>query len=183
MHDLAFMAATEWAKAQAGNHHDPCEFGQRVAQVEFFCLHELEKLAKFSAGDAPADAAHKILKSAGFSAQVNADGRVSGFGPPATPEQRASAMDFAGWFAPRVRNGAVIECASALANRLAAGRDFELAATLVFRNGQCSPEAPLASWADLIKAIDAVAAWLKTGEWPADPSVLAQVFPPAAGDS
>ena len=33
MHDIALMAATEWAKAQAGNHHDPAEFGQRVAQV------------------------------------------------------------------------------------------------------------------------------------------------------
>ncbi len=33
MHDLAFMAATEWAKAQAFNHHDPREFGQRVTQV------------------------------------------------------------------------------------------------------------------------------------------------------
>lgn len=33
MHDIALMAANEWAKAQAGNHHDPAEFGQRVAQV------------------------------------------------------------------------------------------------------------------------------------------------------
>lgn len=33
MHELALMAATEWAKARAPMGCDPIEFGRRVAQV------------------------------------------------------------------------------------------------------------------------------------------------------
>ncbi len=60
MHDLALMAATEWAKAQAGNHHDPAEFGQRVAQV-YLAASATNSTAGAETVKAAASAARSVL--------------------------------------------------------------------------------------------------------------------------
>lgn len=172
MHDLALMAANEWAKAQAGNHHDPREFGSRVAQVELFCLQELGKLAKLSTADAPVDAAGEILRSAGLASKEQ---------PTSTPEQRATALELAGCLARRVRHGSVIGGAFALADKFTAGPEYERAVGLILGAGPTPlGEPPFASWSELIEAADALGAWLKTGEQPADPAVLLRAFPSVA---
>lgn len=71
MHELALMAATEWAKAHGSKCHDPAEFGRCVAQVEFFRLQELVRLAKLGTGDAPAGATDETPKTAAFAGEVN----------------------------------------------------------------------------------------------------------------
>lgn len=67
MHDLAFMAATEWAKARAGNHHDPADFGQHVAQVYWTAKKAFPVESK---GPGAAD---EILRAAGFLPQQPGD--------------------------------------------------------------------------------------------------------------
>ena len=52
MHDLAFMAAQQWAQAHASRHADPVEFGAKVAQVYLAA-----KVTRYHAGDAVATAA------------------------------------------------------------------------------------------------------------------------------
>ena len=169
MHDLAFIAATEWAKAQAFNRHDPREFGRCVAQVAFFCLQELATLAKLSTGDAPVDAADEILRAAGFSRKEQ---------PTPTPEQRANALELSAILSRYVSCGSVIDGANLLADKFASSKGYERAAELILR---ASPtpldQPPFASWGDLIAVADAVEAWLRTGEQPTDLSTLLRAFP------
>ena len=186
MNDLSLMAATEWAKAQAGNHHDPAEFGRRVTQVYLAA-----RTSTSSAGD-------EILKSAGFANKARpAAGpldrgptlrellRGAGINPPSvkptpTPEQRANALELAGILSRYVRCGSAIEGAIALADRLGPSKTYERAAELIFSATPSPSSVCLDSWADLIEVADAVDAWLRTGDLPADPAVLLRVFPSVA---
>lgn len=162
MHDLALMAANEWAKAQAGNHHDPAEFGQRVAQVYLAA-----SATNSTAGD-------EILKAAGFSSQPSEKPDARDIATTATPGQRANALELAGILSRYVSCGSVIDGANLLADRLAETEEYEIAAALILRADLVSSDAPLKSWGDLVKLADAVAAWLKTGEMSAGFSVLQQ---------
>lgn len=103
--------------------------------------------------------------------------------PAPTPGQRANALELSAILSRYVSRGSVIDGANLLADKFASSKGYERAAELIFRADLISSDVPLKSWGDLIKLADAVAVWLKTGEMSADPSVLAQVFPPAAEPS
>lgn len=150
MHELALMAATEWARANADKFQDAAEFGRRAAQ------------AYLAASATHSTAGDEALAAAALAA-------------------RANALELAAVLGRRyVGCGTVFDGALALADKLASSEGYGRAVELIFRAGT-TPSAPsFESWADLIEAADAVDAWIRTGDLPADPSLLQQVFPSVA---
>ena len=108
--------------------------------------------------------------------------RASGLkSPVASWAARSTALELAAMLSRYVFQGTVLEGAIALANKLAARDGYERAAELILRASPTPPnQPPFASWSELIEAADAVDAWLRTGDLPADPAVLLRVFPSVA---
>jgi hypothetical protein len=96
------------------------------------------------------------------------------------PAARATALELAALLSRYVGRGTVLDGALALANRLTARKGYERAAELIFRAGPTPSVPHFESWTDLIKAADAVDAWLRTGDLSADPAALLRSFPSVA---
>jgi hypothetical protein len=114
-------------------------------------------------------ASDEILRAAGLK------------GPIAAWVARSTALELAAALSRYVAHGTALEGALVLSDKLASSKGYERAAELILR---ASPtpldQPPFASWGDLIEAVDAVDAWLRTGELPADPAALLRAFPSVA---